>query len=174
MAPPRLIFPVGTVFRSLTVVSAPLSDKTHTCYDCRCICGQIVRVTAGNLKWDNTSSCGCQKPLLCRAGRLTHGGTGTKLYGVWNTMRQRCENPRSVRYIDYGARGITVCLAWTVFANFCAWALTNGYTVGLQIDRRDNDGPYSPDNCRWATPVQQRANRRDSRRVETPICPPAN
>jgi hypothetical protein len=73
-------------------------------------------------------------------------------------MIQRCLNRNHGSYARYGGRGITICDEWRDFANFGRWAESTGYKPGLQIDRRDNDGPYSPDNCRWLTDAQNKRN----------------
>ena len=84
----------------------------------------------------------------------THGKSGSKLYEVWNAMRQRCRNPRCHAYKGYGAKGITVCREWVDdFAEFQLWALGAGYAEGLHLDRKDNEAGYSPHNCRWASPL---------------------
>ena len=85
-----------------------------------------------------------------------------KLYLVWETMKNRCENPNRAKYKDYGARGIEVCDEWHNTENFCKWALENGYEEGLQIDRIDNNGNYEPNNCRWVTPKENSRNRRNT------------
>ena len=89
-------------------------------------------------------------------------------YSVYRNMLQRCYNPRYKRYADYGGRGITVCPEWRhSFANF--WLDMSGtYKPGLTLDRRDNNGNYSPDNCRWITLQEQLANRRCSITVDSP------
>jgi len=84
---------------------------------------------------------------------------------MWSKMRQRCSNPKDAKYPLYGARGITVYISWNDFAVFQAWCTTSGYKPGLSIERIDNDGPYEPNNCRWATQKEQQRNRRDNRPV---------
>jgi hypothetical protein len=94
-----------------------------------------------------------------------HGQHHTPLYNVWTHMLNRCVSPADKRYTRYGGRGIRVCLAWHDSAVFIAWAHTNGYREGLQIDRRDNEGDYTPENCRFVTCETNNNNRRDNRRV---------
>lgn len=84
----------------------------------------------------------------------------THLYGIWGNMKYRCYNPNSKDYPKYGGRGIQVCEEWKHdYKAFHEWAVKNGYQYGLQLDRKDNDKGYSPENCRWATPKQNSNNR---------------
>lgn len=94
-------------------------------------------------------------------------GTQHPLYRVWKGMKYRCGNPNSKDYANYGGRGVYVCNEWVNdFAVFYLWAVDAGWESGLQLDRQDNDGPYHPDNCRWATRRQNMDNRRSTRRFE--------
>jgi len=93
--------------------------------------------------------------------KIKHNGSRTRLYTTYKDMIKRCYKPYCRNYKHYGARGITVCNEWqgeNGFENFRAWALANGYAEDLSIDRIDNDGNYTPNNCRWATVKTQRNN----------------
>lgn len=81
-----------------------------------------------------------------------------RILNLWQTMKQRCENPNREKYAMYGGRGIRVCDEWHDSHAFVEWALANGYEPGKQLDRTDNDGSYSPDNCRWVSGTRNMRN----------------
>ena len=91
---------------------------------------------------------------------IKHDKSRTRLYQCWRDMKQRCSNPHCCNYKYYGARGISVCDEWLDFINFYNWAIANGYSDTLTIDRIDNDGNYEPDNCRWASKSVQNMSMR--------------
>lgn len=118
------------------------------------------------VKNGHTLSCGClQKEKLSQASK-THGQTNSRLYRIYNGMKNRCYNKKQPSYSNYGGRGITICDEWLhSFAVFQSWALANGYSNDLSIDRIDNDKGYSPENCRWATRTEQNENTRNNHLV---------
>lgn len=163
----RIINLTGQKFGCLTVISRSVdhiqpSGTKRAKWLCRCECGNNVEVTGINLRRGKTKSCGCITKDLNRRRRGTfHGESHTKLYHVWSQMIQRCTNPKQKKYPIYGGRGITVCEEWKYsYLRFRNWAMTNGYAEGLSIDRIDVDGNYEPSNCRWATSLEQAANKR--------------
>lgn len=112
-----------------------------------------------------TKSCGCFKQIVWQKKVTTHGlhGANKRLYGVWNTMKQRCFNKNKDHYDRYGGRGITICNEWRdSFKAFYEWCMENGYEKGLTLDRENNDGNYCPENCRWVTHLVNIRNRSKS------------
>jgi hypothetical protein len=96
----------------------------------------------------------------------SHGLMAHPTYNAWRSMKTRCSNPSNHAYHRYGGRGVAVCEEWiNDFQAFYDWSIENGWEDGLSIDRIDNDGGYSPDNCRWATRVEQTGNRSTNRKA---------
>ena len=156
----------GMRFGRLVVVSRAGSNaKGNALWRCRCDCGKETVVVGYSLNGGRSKSCGClhheQLSTRNRNEKRTHGETHTRLYTIWRGIRCRCNNKTDSHYSDYGGRGITVCAAWNnSFEAFRDWAVANGYRNDLTIDRINNDGGYTPDNCRWTTMSVQNANRR--------------
>lgn len=130
-------------------------------WECRCVCGKKVEVIEASLTRRDrpTRSCGCAKKRAKYPHK--HGKHRTRTYWVWAAMRQRCNNPKNVDYKHYGGRGIKVCDRWAWFENFLADM--GEAPEGLTLDRKNNNGDYSPENCRWASWQVQRRNRRDNK-----------
>lgn len=128
-----------------------------------CACGGETSILFRN--WGRAKSCGCFQKETASKTHKRHGMSDTRLHRVWRGMRDRCNNPNKDGYENYGGRGVYVCEEWDDFANFESWARENGYEKHLDIDRIDNDGPYSPENCAWVTRSENLRHNRASRQV---------
>ena len=153
----------GQRFGRLVVVKNVEPDKYGASrYLCKCDCGGERVVGISKLKSGDTFSCGCAKTKHGGARRSGH----EPLFVIWTGMKRRCYNANDASYKNYGERGITVCREWkNDYAAFRDWALNNGYRKGLEIDRRDNNEGYSPDNCRWVTVKENCRNKRNNRNI---------
>jgi len=147
---------VGRKFNKLTVVS--YAGPKHVL--CSCECGNTVTVWKANLYRDNTTSCGCNY--------RTAGGLSKKHpieHGTWNHMLRRCYDEKDKSFRDYGARGVTVCDRWKdSFESFFA-DMGKRPSKLHSLDRIDNSMGYSPENCRWATRLEQNNNTRRNRPI---------
>ena len=160
--------------------------KTIRRWLCKCDCGNETIVRHSGLRSGKTQSCGCLHREIVGNLHKTHGlSQGNKrLYKIWKEMRSRCSNPKNASYPKYGGKGIKVCKEWNErFVPFYEWSIANGYREDiaesgrnrLSIDRINNDGDYSPENCRWVTDDIQANNKSDSipydeKYVNCPVC----
>lgn len=136
----------------------------------RCFCGAVFDALQTSIRTGNTTSCGCRRRVSLIARNTTHGmapGSGRHpMYGIWAGMCDRCQNPQHPKYADYGGRGIRVCKRWTGPNGFVNFVTDMGpRPPGLEIDRRNNNGNYTPGNCRWVTRREQCSNKRNNRMV---------
>lgn len=153
----------GQTYGRLTVLE--LSHRTALGYPywrCRCACGKEVIVSANNLRTGNTKSCGCKIAENAAQLNFVHGHSGTPTYIVWTNMNRRCRNPQGKDRRTY--KGVKICARWRKFSNF--FADMGEKPKGKSLDRfPDPAGDYKPSNCRWATSLEQRHNRRTDRHV---------
>lgn len=126
-----------------------------------CACGWLGKKRNKDVRNGRTSSCGCFRKEATAARSKTHGHSigrsQTSTLMIWNAMHARCSNPKNIRWDQYGGRGITVCSRWAKFENFLADM--GERPAGKSIDRKNNDGNYSPDNCVWSDATDQVYNR---------------
>lgn len=160
----------GQRFGKLTVLERDFSisgQGKRARWICKCDCGITKSISSASLI-DGQQSCGCKVV----EDHLTHGFTGTRLYNVWNCIKQRCGNPNNKNYVQYGGRGITICDEWKKdFVSFRNWAIENGYDESAvrgkcTIDRIDNDGNYTPENCRVVDMKTQANNTRKNVKIQ--------
>jgi len=153
----------GQRFGRLVVKSYSHKYDRYSYWLCVCDCGKTAVVRGANLKSGKTRSCGCLHDELSAqriaAQNLTHGESKSRLYGIWSDMKRRCLNCKRNAFERYGGRGIAVDPDWMSYDAFAVWAYQSGYSETLSLDRVDNDGPYSPQNCRWATKKKQANNK---------------
>lgn len=149
----------GEVFGRLTILSEAPPKSGQKIYICRCECGNVGNYYAGNLRSGRCQSCGCLRQDSASKTHRKHGRAGSEIYSIWSSMISRCRaHPR------YAGRGIKVCDRWQKFENFLADM--GERPDGKSIDRwPDNNGDYSPENCRWATDQEQNLNKGNTRLI---------
>ena len=110
-----------------------------------------------------SKSCGCSQYKNINHNNTKHGECYSRLYRIWGRMVQRCTNDKYTEFRYYGGRGITIYNEWLKFIPFRDWALNNGYTENLQVDRKDTNSNYEPSNCHFVTPAENAQNRRSNK-----------
>lgn len=161
-------------FGKLTVIAyaygTPRKDKPTSkihWWKCQCACGKTKVIRGNDLVTGKITSCRCVQRNRVRQRMTTHGDTGSPEHRTWKELHRRCHNEKSGSYKNYGKRGIKICARWRGrygFANFLA-DMGRMPKPGMQIDRENNNGDYTPTNCRWATRKQNCRNKRNNRLI---------
>ena len=164
----------GQKYGKLSIIKevSPIGNKKRIL--CKCDCGNIKEYSMDRVIHGRTQSCGCLRNEMFLTRRNNNGtsvypkeATDSKLYKIWNSMKCRCYTVSSGAYFKYGAKGIRMCDEWkNDFMAFYNWALANGYSDELTIDRIDYRGNYEPSNCRWADIRTQANNKSNVRKYE--------
>lgn len=160
--------PTGTRFFRLVVIGEPVLKPVgkirRAVYPCLCDCGKSFWQRSDTLLSGRQKSCGCYNAELRRTAGFKHGGHQTRLYRIWQGVKRRCYAPQCAEYPRYGGRGISLCAEWfSDFSAFRDWAIQNGYSDNLEIDRIEVNGNYDPSNCRWIPHAANTRNRRDTK-----------
>ena len=151
-----------TVLR-LHHIKTDKNNKRISYWLCQCECGNRKVVNVTHLKNGTSLSCGCYAKEMSQKRQTTHGLSKTRIYKIWMNIKKRCYNEKTIRFENYGGRGIKVCQEWLDdFINFYNWAINNGYQENLSIDRIDVNGNYEPSNCKWSNAKSQARNRRNN------------
>ncbi|MCF8009592.1 MAG: hypothetical protein K9K32_07470 [Halanaerobiales bacterium] len=161
----------GKEFGRLKVIKQVKSNNRHKKWLCQCKCGNKTIVQESNLISNHTKSCGCYNIERAIETNTTHGMSDTRFYQCWRDMLDRTSRKKNYAYELYGGRGIEVCDRWKTFENFMEDMYesykkhSNKYgEKDTTLDRKDNNGDYKPDNCRWATYKEQALNKRTNKK----------
>lgn len=164
----RIVDLTGKKFGRLIVIKKVGKNKfNNVLWECQCNCGNKKVTISTNLINGICKSCGC---LHKEGNRKKHNMSNTRIYNTWHNMIERCYNKKCNEFKNYGGRGIKVYKYWQTknngFENFYNWAIKNNYNDNLTIDRINNNGNYTPKNCRWVTMKEQANNRSNNLYIE--------
>lgn len=154
----------GCVINGIKIISEIIPEvkvkNTSRKVKCICHCGKVFITNLSRIKLQKTKSCGCIKNPV--PSNITHGHSKSLLYKIWNSIRQRCENPNVKAFKNYGAIGVKVCEEWSKFEPFYEWAIKNNWQKGLHIDKDKvgNGLLYSPETCCIITQTENNNNTR--------------
>lgn len=159
-SPRKYIFTIGDTVGELTIIGERLKrrpdGRNRRVLEVLCSCGTSKDVYPSNLISGDTQSCGCLQRKLASNANKRHGAKSKnastdqkRLISIWKGMRSRCYNHHASNFKWYGAKGIKI--EWSDFNDFYTWAMNNGYTKGLELDRINPSLNYSESNCVWST-----------------------
>lgn len=154
----------GEKYGRLTAVEFFENRNGRRIWKFLCDCGKTALINHAHVKIGHTKSCGCLNVEATKKANTTHGMRKTSTYRIWSNMKYRCLKEKSTHYKDYGGRGIKVCGKWLKFEGFLEDM--GEKPEGLTLDRIDNDGDYTAENCQWATKTQQANNCRSNLFIE--------
>lgn len=161
----KIIDITGQKFNMLTVLSFSKRENGRSYWMCKCDCGNIVERNSNSFKSNMTKSCGCLAMKACKIVRKTHGLSKSRTYTIWQGMRNRCNDENYKNYNNYGGRGIRVCDRWMEsFENF--YEDMGNRPNEMSLDRKDVNGNYCKENCKWSTSKEQNNNRRNNHYIE--------
>lgn len=162
----------GKRIGKLVVIKRVENDKEgHAQWLCQCDCGNTTIATGKSLRNGNKRSCGCLQSEALSRRNYKHGLAGTRIYGIFNDINRRINDPRRPNYSRYGGAGLGIYERWdkrknpNAFPEFYEWAMANGYNDNLSIDRKKRDVGYYPDNCRWVDEFVQANNKTNNKYI---------
>lgn len=157
---------IGQAYHSLIVLGEYTIEykeggSRHRRLVCRCICGTITFPRASIVLNGRAKSCGCYRESYLRTIGIKHNKSSHQILKNFQNLKQRCYNPKNTYYHNYGGRGIYICEEWLKDPlTYFDWAIKNNWQPNLQIDRINNEGPYSPENCQFISFLEQQKNKR--------------